>query len=217
MSKTRRTLKSRLLPVGGGLLGVCLGLYFLPLFHIVPLEEARQQSAAAAFDASAFVEQFWNEQLVKGMPQAVDAKELLAALRENQSEAADRYGHRLGLSGKASFFVSGSGSISSLDKRTIQIALGDDGGMIAIDTGPVFGNAIRDGSGMIDVSDFPNSRDFNALSTEINRRVEERVFPVLREKAAVGATVRFLGGVDIADSATDLSSLKLFPVVIEFP
>ena len=216
MSKPKRTLKSRLLLWGGTLIGVCLGLYFLPLFNILPLKEAREQSATAAFDAVSFVEGLWNEKLSKGVPDAVDASDLLAAFGNDRNGAAARYGHRLGLSGNASYFVSGSGEITSIDKGTIQITL-KEGGMVTINTGPVFGNAIRDGSGLLDVSEFPNSQDFNALSSEINRRVEEEVFPLLNEKAAVGVKVRFHGGVDIADSPTEISPLNLVPVMIEFP
>ena len=69
----------------------------------------------------------------------------------------------------------------------------------------------------MDVSDFPNSQDFNALSTEINCRVEERVLPVLKRKAAVGAAVRFVGCAEIADPETDVPPLRIVPVVIEFP
>lgn len=191
-------------------------LYILPLFHIVPLEVAREKSAAAAFDAAAFVEKFWNDQLVNGTVQAVDAGELLDAFGKNRSGAATRYGHRLGLSGNASYFVSGNGRITAVEKRSIEIAL-EQGGKVVIDTGPVFGNAIRDGSGLLDVSGFPNSQDFNAVSIEINRRVEERVFPLLKENAAVGVKIEFRGGVDISDSQSEISPLNLVPVVIEFP
>lgn len=216
MSRPKQTLRSRLLLWGSALLGVCVGLYVLPLFHIVPLKEARAQSAAAAFDAAAYVEEFWNEKLLKGVPEAVDARELLAAFDEDREKAAARYGHRLGLSGNASYFVSGSGDITTIDRGAIEITL-EQGGKVIIDTGPVFGNAIRDGSGLLDVSDFANSQDFNALSSEINRRVEEGVFQLLKEKAAMGAAVRFVGAVDIADSQSDVSSLNLVPVIIEFP
>ncbi|MEZ5327214.1 MAG: DUF2291 family protein [Verrucomicrobiales bacterium] len=215
MSTSEPTLKSRLLLWCGGMAGVCVLLYLLPLFHIVPLKEARKQSAAAAFNAASYVETFWNDKLTKGGPKAVDAGELIDAFNKDSGDAAERYGHRLGLSSSASFFVSGSGSISSVDKGTIEITL-KEGGTVTIDTGPVFGNAIRDGSGLLDVSKFPNSQDFNALSSEINRRVEESVFPSIREKATVGASVRFVGGVEITDSDT-IPPLNLVPVVIEFP
>jgi predicted lipoprotein len=110
--------------------------------------------------------------------------------------------------------VSGSGRITAVGEGEVEIAL-PEGGAIVIDTGPVFGNTIRDGSGLLDVNDFANSQDFNAISAGINRRVEERVLPNLREEAAVDKTVRFLGAVEIADSVSKVESLKLVPVAIE--
>jgi len=216
MSKSRPTLKSQWLLWSGALVGVCIGLYALPLFHIVPLRDARRQSAADAFDAAAFVEKFWNDLLQKAATQSVDAGALLAALSKDPGNAANRYGHRLGLSTTASYLVSGHGRITAVGKGFIEITL-EKGGTVVIDTGPVFGNAIRDGSGLLNVSHSPNSQSFNEISSKINARVEERVFPFLKQKATVGTTVSFLGGVDIADGEKDISTLNLVPVVITFP
>ena len=216
MATSKPTKRSRWLLWGGSVAGAGLVLCFLPLFHVVPLKDARRQSAAVAFHASVFVEEFWNDRLLKNAPDAVDAGALLSVFRTDAKAAADRYGHRLGLSGNTSYFVSGSGRITSVNERSVEIAL-ENGDTVVIKTGPVFGNAIRDGSGLLDVSDFANSRDFNAISSEINRRVEERIIPTLKEKAAVGTAIRFVGGVDIADSKTEISPLHLVPIVIKFP
>ena len=144
------------------------------------------------FDAAAYMESFWTGPLLESARHAVDAAELLAAFRQDPADAATRYGHRLGLSGNASFFVSGTGRIVAVDEDAVSIALQEgDPAAVVIETGPVFGNAIRDGSGLLDVSDFSNAQDFNAISSEINRRVEEQVFPVLEAQAAVGADRAF--------------------------
>jgi len=207
----------RLVWAGVGVV-VSVLLYLVPPFHIVPLEAARSESAATAFDAGSFVETFWTDQLLESADKAVDAGELLAAFEADPADAVQRYGHRLGLSGASSYFVSGSGHIIAVDDRAVSIALdGGDMAAVLIETGPLFGNAVRDGSGMLDVSDFPNSQDFNALSSEINRRVEERVFPGLKQKADIGVLVKFVGGVEIADVEKRFSPLKLVPVVVEFP
>ncbi len=200
------------------MVGVCLLFYALPLFRIVPLQASREQSAAQVFDADAFVEEFWNTRLLPAQANAVDAEQLLAALRKEPANAMARFGRRLGLSSTASFFVSGTGTIAAADDRSVSIALGGKGDdHVLIETGPVFGNTIRDGSGLLDVNDFPSSRDFNAISAEINRRVEERVFPKLNQKAAVGVMVRFVGCVDLADAEGEFATLRLIPVVVEFP
>ncbi len=217
MQHSKPSFKSRLPIRASVLLGIGLILYFfLPLFRIVPLKEAREQSAAAAFDPANFAAEFWNDQLQKGAAEAIDVAELLSIFNQDRNAATERYGHRLGLSSNASYFVSGSGRIIRVEKRLIEVAI-EGGGVVGIKTGPVFGNAIRDGSGLLDVSDFPNSRDFNAVSAQINRLVEETVFPGLQAKAAIGVTLRFVGGVDVADAETEISRLNLVPVVIEFP
>lgn len=192
--------------------------WFMPLFHVVSLEEMRAQTAAAVFNPVDFVDRFWQGPLLDAAGSAVDAAGLLAAFEQDFDAAVDRHGHRLGLSRASCFLVSGQGRITVVDALSVRISLGPDNqGEILIGTGPVFGNAIRDGSGLLDISDFANIQDFNAISAEINRRVEEQVLPVLDERGVVGAEVHFVGGVEVADTGTAPSSLRLVPVVIEFP
>lgn len=70
---------------------------------------------------------------------------------------------------------------------------------------------------MLDVSDFANGQDFNAISAEINHRVEQQVIPVLSARAEPGTVVHFVGGVEVTDSAGSPARLTLVPVVVEFP
>jgi len=209
---------SRRLRWVAGLIGVAVLLYFLPLFRVVSLNESKQQAAAAVFDAADYVDVFWQGPLLDSAASAVDAAELLAAFQQDFADTAERFGHRLGLGGSAFFLVSGQGTILAIDDRVISIALRDGGpAEIIIKLGPVFGNAIRDGSGLLDVSDFANVQDFNAISAEINSRVETQVFPLLEANATVGKLVRFVGATEVADSAGAPSELKLVPLVAEFP
>ena len=52
---------------------------------------------------------------------------------------------------------------------------------ITLQTGLVFGDAIRDGTGLLNASDYPNSQDFNDISAALNHLVETRVLPDLRD------------------------------------
>jgi predicted lipoprotein len=198
---------------------VVAGFWLFPIFRVVPIDTRTKAASAAGLEADAFVERFWNDRLLPAGLQAVDAVELLAGLRQDSAAAAKQYGHRLGLSSTTSYFFSGTGRISGFTPTAASIALGDDPTAVdlVIEFGPVFGNAIRDGSGLLDVSDFPNSRDFNALSDEFNRRVEERVLPILQAGAVLGATMRFVGAAEITHPATDLQPVRIIPVLIEFP
>ncbi len=112
------------------------------------------------------------------------------------------------------YFIKGEGRIIAIDKDGISLAVRAHATTpeVVLQTGILFGNAIRDGTGVVNVSDFPNSQDFNAISSEINRRVEERILPGLRSTAAVGKTVQFTGCAEITDESTDLHPLHLVPL-----
>ena len=210
--------RHRILKWLAAIVAVAVIVWFLPLFHIVPLQAARDQAALAGFDAAAFVDPYWDGPLRESVQGAPDAAGLLAALRRDFTGTADRFGHRLGLGGKVSFFVSGQGHVVEVQGRIVGIALEENGpAEIAIRTGPVFGNAIRDGSGLFDVSEFASVQDFNAISVEINRRIETEVLPNLEAIAEVGAPIRFIGGIEIADSGDAPDTLNVVPVRIEAP
>lgn len=203
------------------ILGVVIALavlfWFLPLFHVVPLEGTRDQAAAGEFDAVTFTDELWQGALQDAAEGAVDATVLLDALRDDPAKAAEEYGHRLGLGGNVFYFVQAQGDIAAVEPFQMRIALVGDSRQVVVEKGPVFGNAVRDGSGLLDVSQFSNAQDFNAISSEINRRVEEEILPRLEADAKVGATVHIVGGVEVPDSTGAPESLTIVPVRVEFP
>ena len=181
-------------------------VYSFPPFHIVPLRQNGQRGAVAAFDPAAYVDRFWAERLIPGAAKAVDAAELVAAIEEDRDAARRKYGRRVVLGGPDNYFVKGTGRVVSVQKDAVTLVLGDDRSQaqVSLQTGKIFGNAVRDGTGLLDLNDFARLQDFNALSSELNRRIEEQVLPKLREKAAVGVTIRFVGCAEITDEESDL-------------
>lgn len=159
--------------------GTAMLTYFLPLFHVIPLGGTPQNEA---FEPAAFVDRFWTDQLLPASDQAVNASKLVAALRDDPQAARAAFGRTVGLSEVYYYFIAGTGRVVSVEKNSIGLAVRDgyEEVEVRLETGPVFGNVLRDGTGLLDVNDFPNSQDFNALSSEINRRVEEQVLPTLR-------------------------------------
>ena len=192
-------------------------LYFLPLFHIVPLGQAEQQgnSKSAEFEPIAFVEGFWNQQLLPSVSKAVEVSKLIAEIKQDRQAARDAHGRSLGLSDTYFYFLSGTGRVVSVEKNTVGLSIDDDSTQVQVllETGLLFGNAVRDGTGLLDVNDFANSQEFNAISTEINRRIETDVLPELRRKATIGSTIRFAGCAQITNEETDLSPLRVVPFI----
>lgn len=200
--------------------GTAALLYFFPLFRVVPLDRSDPQVSnlqAAAFDATTFVNKFWSQQLVPVARDAVAANELMAEISRDSVAAREAYGRRLGLSDTYFYCLSGTGRVVSVEKNAIGLAIDEEAtqAQVLLETGIVFGNAVRDGSGLLDVNEFQNSQQFNAISTELNRRIENEVLPKLREAATVGAIIRFAGCAQVTDEETDLHPLRVVPFIGE--
>lgn len=194
--------------------GLC---WAFPLFHVVPLRQATAQKEADVFSPAQFVEKFWNETLLKSLDKAVQAEVLLPAIQRDATAARKAHAHQLGLSDSYTYFVAGRGQVLTVAEDEISLAItpGATNAEIVLLTGLVFGNTVRDGTGLLNVNDYPNSQDFNDISAELNKLIEMRVQPQLRERAKVGDTIRFTGCAEVSDESTDLRPLKLIPIQAE--
>lgn len=174
---------------------VTIGLFVaFPPIHVGSKKAvARTESVADAggFPPVAFVEEFWTRQLQPAAASAPAAGPVLADLRRDPAAAARIHGRRVGLGGDAYFFVRGTGRVAAVESSRLLVEI--DGATVAIHTGPVFGNIVRDGCGLLDVNQVPGLAEFNALSAELNHLVEVRVEPALKTGASVGATISFAG------------------------
>ena len=199
------------------LIGIALGgavCCFFPLFHIVPLERVTREKAAATFDTQAFARKFWNEQLLPSLDQAVKAEGLLRAIQADAAAARKKFSRSLGVSESYTYFISGNGRVVAVSSEEISLAVteGATKAEVSLLSGLLFGNAVRDGTGLLNVNDYPNSQDFNAISEALNRIIEERVQPQLRAEAKEGATIRFVGCAEVNDETSDLHPLKVVPI-----
>jgi predicted lipoprotein len=191
--------------------GVC---WRLPLFHVVPLKTATAEKAAAAFNATQFAETFWTNQLLPALPKCSPAEALVALIQTDPAAAKKKYARGTGVGDSYFYFVAGAGKIITVSDDDISIAVtaGSTNAEITLQTGLIFGNALRDGTGLLSPSDYPNSQDFNEISAALNHIVETRVQPKLRERAKVGAVISFAGCAEVNDESADLKPLKVIPI-----
>ena len=196
-------------------------LWIFPPFHIVSLNasgtKATGATSSAAFDAPAFAAGVWATDLRAAARRAVELRSFAGLLRDNAETARKKYAKATGL-GTAYYFVRGTGEVIARDRNYLRVALdGADSAFVAIRIGPVFGNAVRDGCGLLEVNSFPGLQEFNALAAELNTLVEKTVLPVLREKAIVGAKISFAGCAEAPEAAAGAGEplLTLVPVEAE--
>lgn len=192
-------------------------LWAFPLFHIVPLKRAAAEKAAVTFNATAFADTFWTSRLLPAANHAVNAAVLLPAIQADPAAAKKKYARTVGLGESYYYFLSGTGRVVEISDDEISLAVTDHStnAEISLQTGLIFGDAIRDGTGLLNVSDYPNSQDFNDISAALNNLVQTRVQPQLRQQAKLGATIFFAGCAEVDDESTDLNPLKVVPVEIK--
>jgi predicted lipoprotein len=194
--------------------GIC---WVFPPFHIVPLKIATAEKAAATFDPATFADTFWTKKLLPTLPKAINAQTLLTAIQADPAAAKTNFSRSVGIGGTYYYFLSGTGQVTAVSDDEVSLAItpGSTNTEVSLQTSLIFGNALRDGTSLLNVNDYPNSQDFNAISEALNHLVETRVLPKLREQAKIGAKISFSGCTEIDDESTDLKPLKIIPIKIE--
>jgi predicted lipoprotein len=189
--------------------------WLFPPFHVVPLKTAAAADLAAAFDPARFAATFWTNRLLPALPQTVKAETLLPAIQADPAAARTRYARGTGLGGSYFYFLSGTGRVAAVSEdEVLLVVTSGTNAEVSLPAGLIFGNALRDGTGLLNASDYPNSQDFNGLAEALNHLAETQAVPPLRACARPGAKIFFAGCAEVADESTDLKPLKVIPVAI---
>jgi predicted lipoprotein len=201
----------RWLFTAGTVAGFC---WLFPLFHIVPLKTADAQKAAGVFNATRFAEGFWTNQLLPSLDKTVKADVLLSAIQSDSGAVKKKFSRSVGLSESYFYFLSGTGRVLAISADGVSLAItpGSTNAEVVLQTGLIFGDAVRDGTGLLDLGAYPNSQDFNDISAALDHIVETQVLPGLHQQAKVGGTISFAGCAEVDDESTDLKPLKVIPI-----
>jgi predicted lipoprotein len=190
-------------------------LVFPPVrFH--SLKAMRAAQAEAQNGAQDAVEKFWSEKLLSATEKAADAAAVVQAIATDPKSVRARFGRTVGVSSSYFLFLRGSGRVVTAGADSVGLSLkpsGDEADIV-VPLGFVFGNAVRDASGLVDSSSYTNAQEFNDVSAKLNAIVEKRVLAEFQRVAKVGQRVHFAGCVEVADEDTDLKPLQLVPVEV---
>ncbi len=136
--------------------------------------------------------------------------ELWKAFDTDYAQAQKQFGQQAGLGGAFFYRIRGVGTVQTTEKNRILLKFDDSDHRVSLEIGVVVDNTVRESIG-IKASQFTNSQEFNALSAELNRQVEEDVIAPNREQLQPGAIVRFVGCAKLS-SKSDLDPLRIIPI-----
>jgi len=101
------------------------------------------------------------------------------------------------------------------DDIALQTKMGDSLMTVKLATEFIYGNAIRDASGLVDVKDFPNTMDLNNISEELNKMVRKTVLPLFKAAVKKGDKVIVTGAIEIHKEHVKWSELEIIPVQLQ--
>jgi predicted lipoprotein len=171
------------------------------------LENIKEQQRRETFNAAEYARDFWDNQLFNVLGKAVDVKELIELFNTNMNEAIRRYGKAPGVSRIYAYLIRGNGKILTIAEDFLEVSIREpqtNPDIMIMSGFYIPGNAVRDASGLIDVSEFSDTMKFNEIGGEINKIVVKEVIrPFLNKKPQVGKTMRFFGATQVSQDATE--------------
>jgi len=178
--------------------------------YVKKLDEVK--AASKGFDAPGFARKFWQHKLTPALGKASDTGQLLTQLQQQKEKAFKEFGHSLGMGNIKYFLSRGTGVVQDVNENNVAIQVGSD--TVRIATEYVFGNAVRDASGQIDLSEFSNTMDLNNVSAELNKIIRMEVLPAFRKEVKKGDTVEFAGAIELNQKFPDLHSVEVMPIAL---
>ena len=193
-----------------------LALFFLVYNSIYfrKLDEVKLASSSKTFDARVYATDFYTEHLIPHTDSAIDISQLISLLTTDPGNAFKTYSHALDIGNIRYFLIQGEGTISAVEEDAITLTLKNNSikSKIKLATEFVYGNAIRDASGLINLNDFSNTADLNAVSEEINKIVRSEVLPSFKTNAKPGNEIKFSGAIELNQMHLSLDSIEIVPI-----
>lgn len=195
-------------------IGVAIaGIVLYNSLYFRPLDEKLSEGKEITFDAKSYVDGIWDNDLLAAYDSAIDLTILLDQLARDPELTFKQEAQALGIGNIGYFKVKGEGTVLSVNENNVLLQVG--GQPVEIETEFIFGNAVRDASGLVQVNDYDETSDFNRISESINDKIREEVIPDFRAKVEQGNKVLFKGAIELNRAHLDLSQPEVIPVFIQ--
>ncbi len=195
-----------------GLLLLALGFLGYHSVYFKKLSAVRAQ-AGAEFDFQAYADSIYYQGMLKN-DWAVGLPALLAAVRTDADGAFEQYGNRLGIGNSAYFMVSCAGEIAEITADEIRLVT-DEAGPVSINTRYIFGNALRDASGLVKLTDFKTNAEFNRVSEALNALIRTKVIPPVVQQLRAGDRIEVTGAVKLSKKTPEHPEIVITPAQIK--
>lgn len=178
--------------------------------YIDNLQSRRNSLEVGQFNPDQFIKEDFFPDL-QTQP-TLEANQLLDSLALDFKGFSERQGKKLGISDDYYFLISGTGRVvNTLEEDILLEISGGKGYRIRLATDFIFGNTLRDASGLVDIGEYQNTMDFNEISIALNAYIKETILPPFKQHIGEGDVVKFKGGAKVSIRSKDLSAMRVIP------
>ncbi|MCH5720224.1 DUF2291 domain-containing protein [Niabella hibiscisoli] len=168
------------------------------------------------FDAAVYVANLWKEKLPARMQTAVDINTLKTSIEKDGAGAFDKYTNALAIGNYRYALVKGTAKIDKVGVDDVAVMINGDAPFKAsLLTEFVYGNALRDASGLVELKEFPNTSDLNSISEELNKMVRHKIVPSFKPGLKTGDSIEFIGAIELNKEHIHFDDIELIPLSVK--
>lgn len=164
------------------------------------------------FDFKAYADSIYYKGILKS--KKITLSDLTSLMQSNPETTFEKYGNRLGIGNSAYFMIQSTGKIIAIKDGLYTIA-DEKNGIVYIDTKYIFGNAIRDASGLVKLTDFKTNAQFNKVSESLNDIIRNDVIPKEISKVKLGDSISFSGAIKLSKKQNLREKITVIPSQIK--
>ena len=112
--------------------------------------------------------------------------------------------------------IKGRATVNSVNEDNIEITVNADHPFKAIlATEFIYGNTLRDASGLVNLKDFSNTADLNNISKELNKIIRGKVVPAFKPLLKSKMKINFTGAIELNKEHIHFEDMEIVPVSIK--
>jgi predicted lipoprotein len=198
--------------------GLLLGVIALLGYKSVYFEKlsTRKKTDTGKFDAVAFSKKLWTEQMPAKLDSAIALNVLMSEIAKSPADAFNKYTNALAVGNYRYALVKTEGVVTEVkeDEVLLDVTAADSVLHISVATEFVYGNAIRDASGLMQVKDYPNTADLSSISEALNKIIRTEVLPSFKTAVKKGNNISVVAAVELNREHIHWQGLELLPMRI---
>jgi hypothetical protein len=177
----------------------------------------RKTSVTNDFDATRFSKQLWDEKLQAKMDSAIDLDALITAIDTEGEDAINRYTNALAIGNYRYALVKSILSVLDVTADEVIGNLHHHDSLLTVNVATefIYGNAVRDASGLVQVKDFPNTADLNGISEALNKIIRTSLLPAFKSQVKKGDKINVVAAVELNKEHIHWHGIELLPVRVQ--